>query len=65
MNWDLMMPVKYVWWYNQVDTIAAKGAGAVSVAVSYGFTAATRLEQENPDYLFKSFPDFASAVISR
>ena len=47
---------------NQVDTIAAKGAGAVSVAVTYGFTPSERLEQEEPDHLFNSFADFAQAI---
>ncbi|MEA3287140.1 MAG: HAD-IA family hydrolase [Candidatus Marinimicrobia bacterium] len=49
---------------NQVDTIAAKGAGAVSVAVTYGFTPSARLEQEEPDYLLNSFPEFVEALRS-
>jgi len=48
---------------NTVDTIAAKGAGAVAVAVSYGFAAIDLLKREMPDYLFHSFPEFVEALI--
>jgi len=47
---------------NPVDTIAAKGAGAISVAVSYGFSARDTLKKENPDFLFASFNEFSDAV---
>ena len=47
---------------NPVDTIAAKGAGAISVAVSYGFTPVAILEQENPDYLFHEFQAFVNEI---
>ncbi len=47
---------------NPVDIIAAKGAGAISVGVTYGFTDAQLVEKEQPDHLFHSFPDFVRAV---
>ncbi len=47
---------------NQVDIMAAKGAQAIAVAVSYGFTGSQLLEKENPDYLFSSFQDFSTAI---
>ncbi len=43
---------------NAVDIIAAKGAGAITVALSYGFSSVEELEKEGPDYLFHNFPDF-------
>ena len=45
---------------NPVDTIAAKGAGAISVALSYGFTPSEVLEKEDPDYLFHAFNEFVN-----
>jgi len=47
---------------NPVDIIAGKGAGAVAVAVSYGFSPVHILEKESPDYLFSNFIDFSKAV---
>jgi len=47
---------------NPVDTIAGKGAGAVSVAMSYGFSPVHLLKNESPDYLYHSFPDFVDAI---
>ena len=47
---------------NPVDTIAGKGAGAVAVAVSYGFSPVHILEKEAPDFLFSNFSDFSTAV---
>ncbi len=47
---------------NPVDTIAAKGAGAISVALSYGFSSQAILEQEKPDHLFHSFQDFSKTI---
>ena len=47
---------------NPVDTIAAKGAGAISVALSYGFTPLKVLEKEEPDFLFHSFKEFSRNI---
>ncbi|NQV42933.1 MAG: HAD-IA family hydrolase [Candidatus Marinimicrobia bacterium] len=47
---------------NPVDTIAAKGAGAISIALSYGFSSETVLKQEHPDYLYHSFDEFAKSI---
>lgn len=47
---------------NPVDTIAAKGAGAIAVAVSYGFTPVHFLERESPDHLYHSFLDFSREI---
>ena len=47
---------------NAVDTIAARGAGAISIALSYGFSTAEELEKESPDYLYHSFPEFVSTL---
>ncbi len=47
---------------NPVDTIAAKGAGAISIAMSYGFSPIPILKQESPDYLFSSFTEFIDAL---
>jgi len=49
---------------NPVDTIAAKGAGAISIALSYGFSSVEVLEKENPDFLFNSFEEFSSHIQS-
>ncbi len=49
---------------NPVDTIAAKGAGAISVALSYGFTPVEILEQEAPDFLYHSFNEFVNNIQS-
>ncbi len=45
---------------NAVDIISANGAGAISVAVSYGFSSRDMLEKEQPDFLFQSFPEFVA-----
>ncbi len=45
---------------NPVDIIAARGAGAISVALSHGFSSSKLLEKEEPDYLFDSFQGFAA-----
>ncbi|NQV14106.1 HAD-IA family hydrolase [bacterium] len=47
---------------NEVDLIAAKGAGSISVGMTYGFSAAHLIEKEAPDYLFHNFIDFSRAV---
>jgi len=47
---------------NPVDTIAAKGAGAIAIALSYGFSSIQALEDEQPDYLFHSFMEFSGAI---
>ncbi|MCF7826882.1 MAG: HAD-IA family hydrolase [Candidatus Marinimicrobia bacterium] len=47
---------------NPVDTIAAKGAGAIAIALSYGFSSIQSLENEQPDYLFHSFMEFSGAI---
>lgn len=44
---------------NPVDTIAAKGAGAISAALASGFTPRDILEKEEPDHLFADFLSFA------
>ncbi|MCF7823258.1 MAG: HAD-IA family hydrolase [Candidatus Marinimicrobia bacterium] len=44
---------------NPVDIIAAKGAGTISVALSQGFSPRKLLEEETPDFLFKTFQQFA------
>lgn len=44
---------------NPVDTIAAKGAGAISAALASGFTPRDILEKEDPDHLFSDFLSFA------
>jgi phosphoglycolate phosphatase len=44
---------------HPVDTIAAKGANAVSVALASGFTPARILKDAQPDFLFKDFKSFA------
>lgn len=44
---------------NPVDIIAAKGAGALAVGLSSGFSPVDHLEAEHPDYLFHSFEAFA------
>ena len=49
---------------NPVDTIAAKGAGAISVALSYGFTPLKVLEKEAPDFLYHSFKEFTRNILS-
>jgi phosphoglycolate phosphatase len=49
---------------NPVDTIAAKGAGAISIALSYGFSSLDILEKEKPDFLFHSFQEFANTIQS-
>ena len=47
---------------NPVDTIAAKGAGAISIALSYGFSSVEVLEREQPDFLFNSFEEFSRQI---
>lgn len=47
---------------NPVDTIAAKGAGAIAVALSYGFSSVESLEKEAPDFLFHHFEDFSKFI---
>ena len=47
---------------NPVDIIAAKGAGAISVGVTYGFSEAKLLQKETPDFVFDSFTEFAVAT---
>jgi phosphoglycolate phosphatase len=47
---------------NPVDTIAAKGAGAIAIALSYGFSSIEVLEKEQPDFLFHSFKEFAKTI---
>ena len=47
---------------SPVDTRAAKGAGAISIALSYGFSPLKELEAEKPDYLFHRFVDFSAAI---
>ncbi len=49
---------------NPVDTIAAKGAGAIAIAVSYGFSSVAELEKEQPDFLYHSFEEFSVAIQS-
>jgi len=44
---------------NPVDIIAAKGAGAISVALSHGFSSSKLLAREEPDYLFSNFQGYA------
>jgi len=44
---------------NPVDIISAKGAGAVAVALSQGFSSVESLAKESPDYLFQDFAEFA------
>ncbi len=48
---------------NVVDTIAARGAGAIAVAMSYGFSSVAELEVEHPDYLFHSFVEFSNNIL--
>lgn len=45
-----------------VDTIAAKGAGAISIGVTYGFSPAEEVSAAEPDYLFETFNAFSKAV---
>ncbi|NQV48889.1 MAG: HAD-IA family hydrolase [Candidatus Marinimicrobia bacterium] len=47
---------------SPVDIRAAKGAGAISIALSYGFSPLVELEAESPDFLFHSFLDFSTTV---
>lgn len=47
---------------NPVDTISAKGAGAISIALASGFTEMSILEKESPDYLFQTFMEFADSI---
>ena len=47
---------------NPVDTIAAKGAGAIAIALSYGFSSVEVLEQEQPDFLYHSFEEFSKTI---
>jgi phosphoglycolate phosphatase-like HAD superfamily hydrolase len=49
---------------NPVDTIAAKGAGAISIALSYGFSSVEMLEKEQPDFLFHNFEEFVRTIQS-
>lgn len=49
---------------NPVDTIAAKGAGAISIALAYGFTPVEVLAKEKPDYLFHTFEEFVEEIRS-
>ncbi|MBT3228759.1 MAG: HAD-IA family hydrolase [Candidatus Marinimicrobia bacterium] len=49
---------------NPVDTIAAKGAGAISIALSYGFSSVDMLEKEEPDFLYHSFEEFSKTIQS-
>lgn len=44
---------------HMVDTRAAKGAGAISVALASGFTPQDQLKEADPDFLFKDFNSFA------
>lgn len=48
---------------NAVDTIAAKGAGAIAVAMAYGFSSVEELEREKPDFLFHSFVEFSNNIL--
>jgi len=47
---------------NPVDTIAARGAGAISIAMTYGFSSVEVLEQEQPDFLFHNFEEFVTTI---
>ena len=47
---------------NPVDIIAAKGAGAIAIALSYGFSSVDVLEQAQPDFLYHSFEEFAKSI---
>jgi len=49
---------------SPVDTRAAKGAGAISIALSSGFSRLLELEAEKPDYLFHHFLDFSETIES-
>lgn len=46
---------------HMVDTRAAKGAGAISVALASGFTSIEELKEADPDFLFEDFNSFAEA----
>lgn len=47
---------------NPVDIIAAKGAGAIAIALSYGFSSVEVLENAQPDFLYHSFEEFAKSI---
>jgi len=47
---------------NPVDIQAAKGAGAISVAVSYGFTSSKLMDQEAPHHLCTDFKSVADLL---
>ena len=47
---------------NPVDTIAAKGAGAISIALTYGFSSKETLMKEDPDFVFDFLSEFSKRI---